>query len=78
MAEYITIMVINNKAPGESEVFHVVPLFTLMAAQITTELEDCMLLSLHSSAHSPLTQLFCVVIGSEYGKFGWICLILHN
>jgi len=50
MAEYITIMVINNKSPGEFEALHVVPLLTPIAAQITTELEDCMLLSLHSSA----------------------------
>lgn len=47
MAEYITIMVINNKTPGWVKVLHFAPLLTPIAAQITTELEDRMFSSLH-------------------------------
>ena len=74
MAEYITIMVINNKTAGI--VFSVSSYgkaahCNFLIAQITSELEDCTSLSLSRfdelCANVPLT-----VIGTDFGVYNWV------
>lgn len=67
MAEYITIMIINNKTAGESKLA-LVQIHLLnpnSPAQITSELEDCEFL-FHFSLYVS-DQGLRTVIGSEFG-----------
>ncbi|KXN85283.1 Nuclear polyadenylated RNA-binding protein nab2 [Leucoagaricus sp. SymC.cos] len=68
MAEYITIMVINNKSAGKLNDPFILSLLTPRIAQITAELEDCALFPFIFFLLSFTDANFVrsVVIGSEY------------